>query len=112
MVTADNREYSLPRARSDGVDMVLLGYSLTFRDSGFPRIAADHKRSQERFKELIYNVFEREHAISLLSETMGEKRAHKFAMRTPRLNNLLRRIAEEEEKSRSSAVTEYLQEQV
>ncbi|MAG60486.1 hypothetical protein CL619_01745 [archaeon] len=112
VVTADNREYSLPRARSDGVDMVLLGYSLTFRDSGFPRIAADHKRSQERFKELIYNVFEREHAISLLSETMGEKRAHKFAMRTPRLNNLLRRIAEEEEKSRSSAVTEYLQEQV
>lgn len=112
VVTADNRDYALKRARDEDVDLLLLGYSLSFRNSGIARVTADPKTLRDRFIELMYSVSEREEAVDLLSERIGEERARKIAARTPRLNDLLKKIALEEEKSRSSGVTEFLQEQV
>ncbi len=105
VVTRRNRKYAIKKAANDDVDIVLLGYELTYRKTGIdtedPEVKAE---MSERSIELLTTVFSKNDALDILKRSMKEEQFEAYIRKDRTLDSLLNRIVLEEKNSEAASI--------
>lgn len=112
VVTRRNRQHAIRRAAEEGVDIVLLGYELSYRRTGIDTDDQEvAQQMEDRYVELLTTVFTRDDAYEILRKVMRKDRFEAYAKKSRKLDTVLRRIVIEEKNLEAASIANALRAQ-
>lgn len=105
VVTRRNRQHSIKKAAKEDVDIVLLGYELSYRRTGIDTNDSEViAEMEDRYVELLTNVYTKDRALEILEKSMNKNQFENYSKKDRRLDSLLRKIVLEEKNSEVASI--------